>query len=773
LRISPKLLWASGLAILFLIAHLLFLPSTLEDIDSLNFALGVHDFDPTKHQPHPPGYPIFIALAKAARAVVPGDSQALALLGALFGALAVFPLMKIYEDLGSLEGQADPRLTLTAAMATLLTVASPLYWFNASRPMSDIPGLTLTLAAQAALVSAFARQRLNPGRTPEALADSGKMIVLGAFLSALAIGMRSQAMWLTLPLLALVLVQRAGRGAAGALLGSAMTFTIGVLIWAVPLLIASGGPLTYRAAIAAQGSEDFAGVDMLYRNPGARRLAFALLETFIYPWASPVLGWTIFVLAVVGTLALLRRAPRVALLLGVLIGPYLFVHLLFHETVTTRYALPLIPVMVFLAVKGLSVVMMTGPAFAKATAGLAKARADQASGGGVTMSAAVAVLVVWSLAVTLPSVRVYAKEGSPAFAAISQLHQRLQAEPGAVVAMHQAFLRSAQTQNFGTTRVLKAPPMREWLELTGFWREGNTAPVWFLADPARTDIELIDPLTRRTQAHYVWGFPRDRFISGMRPEVVDLVRIESPPGWFAEEGWHLTPETLNMSERLRRTEGVAYIKRRPGTLLLVIGGESTRDAATVSVSIDGRPIEQMNVPAGGKFFKRILLEPVDLPGGENRFMRLVASYASPAGGPQSVRLTQFAAGSPTDVFFVHHAGWNEIEYGKDLQRRWRWTTGRAQTFINSGGRDVLLTIAGESPLRYFDAPPTVTVKAGNRVLTTSQPSGDFELMVKVPGDSLGADGITIETDKTFVPYERSGSPDHRTLGLRIFRFEIR
>ena len=115
--------------------------------------------------------------------------------------------------------------------------------------------------------------------------------------------------------------------------------------------------MAYRAAIAAQGSEDFAGVDMLYRNPGARRLAFALLETFIYPWASPVLGWTIFVLAVVGKLALLRRAPRVVLLLGVLIGPYLFVHLLFHETVTTRYALPLIPVMVFLAVKGISAVM--------------------------------------------------------------------------------------------------------------------------------------------------------------------------------------------------------------------------------------------------------------------------------------------------------------------------------------------------------------------------------------------------------------------------------
>jgi hypothetical protein len=140
-----------------------------------------------------------------------------------------------------------------------------------------------------------------------------------------------------------------------------------------------------------------------------------------------------------------------------------------------------------------------------------------------------------------------------------------------------------------------------------------------------------------------------------------------------------------------------------------------------------------------------------------------------------VRLTQLAVASPNDVFFVHHAGWNEIEYSKELQRRWRWTTGRAQTFVNSGGRDLTLTIDGESPLRYFDAPPRVTVRAGNSVLATAAPSADFALSAKVPASALAAaDGmITIETDETFVPHERSGSPDHRTLGLRVFRFEIR
>ena len=57
--------------------------------------------------------------------------------------------------------------------------------------------------------------------------------MLGGFLSALAIGMRSQGV-------ADITVARARarparrRGAAGAMLGSAMTFPIGVLIWAVP-----------------------------------------------------------------------------------------------------------------------------------------------------------------------------------------------------------------------------------------------------------------------------------------------------------------------------------------------------------------------------------------------------------------------------------------------------------------------------------------------------------------------------------------------------------
>ena len=53
----------SIVAAAFLVAHARALPRTLEDIDSINLALGVESFDVASHRPHPPGYPVFIALS--------------------------------------------------------------------------------------------------------------------------------------------------------------------------------------------------------------------------------------------------------------------------------------------------------------------------------------------------------------------------------------------------------------------------------------------------------------------------------------------------------------------------------------------------------------------------------------------------------------------------------------------------------------------------------------------------------------------------------------
>ncbi len=96
--------------------HLGVLPATLEDIDSVNFALGVRDFDPARHRPHPPGYPVYIALGKAATAVTRAawpaglpdrvEARALAALS-LVAALALIWLVPRVAD-GAVGGRRQP-----------------------------------------------------------------------------------------------------------------------------------------------------------------------------------------------------------------------------------------------------------------------------------------------------------------------------------------------------------------------------------------------------------------------------------------------------------------------------------------------------------------------------------------------------------------------------------------------------------------------------------------------------------------------------------------
>jgi hypothetical protein len=576
--------------------------------------------------------------------------------------------------------------------------------------------------------------------------------VAGALVAGLAVGVRTQTIWLTFPLLALVVFDRAGRGAAGALLGSTMTFSIGVLAWAVPMLIASGGLGRYRAAFAGQTAEQFTGLDIFLSNPTPRRMALGIIATLVGPWAAPPLGWIVVGIACVGFALLVWRAPLAATLVAVSYVPYAVFHLIVQETYS-RYALPIVPAIGYLMVRGLS------------------------AAGTKAVTVGTAAIVIASLILTLPAARAYSQYPSPAFAAVDALQQLVTRTPNSIVGAHHRFARVLEVEPVHTT-ILPAPVMRESTALAAYWHGGGRAPVWYLADPARGDLELIDPLSRRVHAHYTWMFPREQFISGVRPDILDVVAIDSPPGWFAETGWHLTPETLNISERQGRAEGIAYIRNRGNAALLVIGGESTNAAggppARVSVTIGDRSLGQWEVAAGSRFFRRI---PIDagLLAGDGGFSRLVASYKGADSRPERVRLTQFMVASPESVFHVQHAGWNEVEYSDQMQRRWQWTTARAETFVNSGGRDLTLTLAGESPLRYFATPPHVTIRAGNQVLATAQPSDDFEMTVQIPAAALEAsDGmLTIETDQSFVPHERSSSsPDRRTLGLRLFEMKI-
>jgi Protein O-mannosyl-transferase TMEM260-like len=750
-------------ALAFLCGHLPFLSPGLEDIDSLNFALGVRDFDPTRHQPHPPGYPLFISLGKLTRWMGLSEAHALAVWGALFGALSILALMPLFRAIDGVDRRAvDEAAPWRAALATVLTVICPLFWFTAARPMSDIPGLAVALLAQTLLATAFWRQRgMQPGDR-EAMVESGRLIVLGSFVAALALGFRSQTIWLTGPPLLLVILHRIGRGGAGAMLGASMTFALGVTLWAVPMVIASGGPGAYIGALGSQAGEDLSGVDMLIRNPTVRTLAAALGNTFVLPWGTVALGSVVFVLSVLGAGVMLARAQIGLLLLIVLVGPYAVLHLLVQETLTTRYALPLIPAVCYLAIRGVSLMGRRAAFFGAA------------------------ILILWAASQSVPAVSMYAASSSPVVQAFEDLTVAARSAPEApLLGMHYAFLRAAEVTPPTGVRVIASVPKHEWLATARHLHDTST--VWFLADPLRTDLALFDPVTRRIRGRYRWPAPLNTLLSGVRPSPVDWVEI-TDPGWFLEEGWSLTPETAGVVQlegvRSRKGSAAGFVRRRAESSILLIGGRNLdlgpHVALMMTINIDDRAVGSVNVPPYPGFFLTLLTLPAGTLAGPGRYAPLRVDAAR-SGLPNAgiaerpdVAIEQFNLQSTDRVLWGFDTGWYEQEFNPATGRLWRWTSERAETIVHHAAKDLVLTVAGESPLRYFDRTARLTVRAGNRVLAQQDLSTDFELTVHVPAAALDAarHRLTLETDETFVPADRSTSLDRRRLGLRIWKFEI-
>ena len=766
---APRLV--AALALVFALAHVPFLASSLEDIDSVNFALGVRHFDVAQHQPHPPGYPIYMALGKAAKAVagaVSGGSdasreaRALAVLSLLSGLVSILCFYNVFASLnGTAHGRpavgARPGLDVGALSATAIMASCPLFWYLASRPMSDLPGLALAAAAQACLLAAWWRQTPAPDgdrRLPPAdMAASGRMIVLGAFLAAFSIGLRSQTVWLTFPLLLAVLGDRIGRGAAGAMMGGGIMFVVGGLLWGIPLLIASGGLNAYLAALGTQAGEDFTGVEMLYLYPTPRVLAFALLRTFVSPWDSTPLAVVVLVLAAAGLAQVVMRNRRAIVPLFAMAGPYLAFHLVFQDTPFIRYALPLIPAIAFLATRGISLI----------------------STAAVPMGSA--AVAVGSLVVAAPVLAAYAAEPSPAVRAVAAMNEQSRTVKPGALAMHQTYVRPLQAEDVAIPQ-LAAPPRLEWLEAEKYWKDGHVEPLWFLADPMRSDLALIDPASRRDATSFAWPIASRPAFGGLRPVAATWYRMATP-GWFAEDGWSLTPETSGMS-RLRKAGPhlgpiSARVRRRDNAVVVMIGGRHLGAAGDPAVrftmAMDGQPVEEWE--AGPGFFLKFF----EIPAGrlQGTGWSHVTVQSTPVTGTAAVEtaIEQFNVQDAGSLVWGYGEGWQEAEFNQTLGV-WRWTSDRSTLRIVGPPQPVRVTLKMESPLRYFTDAPVVHARAGSVELASTTVTGDRDWTFDVPASALAASsgGLTIETDKTFVPADRGNGADHRRLGLRIFAISV-
>jgi hypothetical protein len=753
-------LWPAAVAGAYVVAHLAFLPQSLEDIDSINFALGLRHFDPSLHQPHPPGYPLYIALGHVSLTAISWlapslapmrvEAVALAVWSLAGGALAIVAAAMFYRALEKAFRHETARVSRPlAAGAVALLAVSPLFSISGVRPLSDMPGLALALLAQALIVGGI---------------TSPRRLIAGAFVAGLAGGIRVQTGVLTAPLLLGVLLgarsahtrnERALAVAAGA---------AGGLVWGIPLLIASGGVEAYLRALGSQAGEDFAWVDMLWSNPTPRLLALALYRTQALSWGDPRLGFAVAGLAAAGFVVACARAPRMLAVVCLAFAPYAIFHLLLQETATIRYALPLVPPVVWLAAMAMAALArplkgFAGPAFGVLCAAVATA----------------------ALLVSVPTLRDYGGRAHPAFRIIDEMVSEGRGSPPAAVYSDYAVYRAVQAAAPASLNPVAPVRQKEWLGPVEFFRRGDTRPVWYLGDPLRTDMALFDPASVHSSARDPWRPLTHPEMGGVRPVGAVWHRLR-PPGWMAGDGWSLTPEAGGRVRAsgtgLDRGPIEAFVRRRPEPATFLIGGlhlgTAADGGATLTVTIDGNVVESWTVPpeAAGQPFVRFVRLARGVPDGPGAYatLRVMARPVPPGGRLPEIAIRQFDlqsdGGRPLMAF---GEGWYEDEYSPETGQRWRWTGASAHLRLVSS-RTVVLRIRGESPVRYVGVAPTVRIAAGTRTLDRFRPSDDFTRHVTVPADVLNdAQGvITIETDRTYLPGSAEGTGDTRRLGLRIF-----
>jgi hypothetical protein len=736
-----------AIAAVYLASHLALLAPSLEDIDSINFALGLRHFDVAAHQPHPPGYPVYIALGKTSKVIVDGlapslgvvrrDSLALAVWSPLAGAAALIAAFSVLRSISTAS---------MALWATALLAVSPLFWLTGSRPMSDMSGLALALAAQALLLR---------GR------EDTRALIAGALIAGLAVGVRVQTACLTLPLLVLAVYRRRHEGLLWIVTRPLAALAIGGLAWAIPLIVLSGGVEDYLVALGSQAGEDFAWTGMLWTTPTPRRLVFALWETFVLPWEWFPLGLAIGSLALVGAVVGWLRCRGSLLLVALAFGPYVIFHLLFQETVHVRYAMPTLVAVAWLVVGASSI-------------------------GGRLAPAVTSVLLAAAAWQAIPIGVAYGREVHPAFRAIAAMDDSRAAHPEASTYAHFSMLRPLEAASVNGTPAVALKPVRsrEWLGPVDYWRQGGRGTVWFLADPKRTDLALIDPQSRRDVTRYRWRVADHPVLSGTRPLAADWYRI-APPGWFAGEGWGLTPETGGIAQStgtgVDKRPIEAYVRRRPGPMHLLVGGRHFSAAGDPPVvfdaSIDGTAIETWTVEPrpGGSSFLRFIDLPDGLPPGSGDYARLnLSARAEPASRPTpQVAIRQFDIQSRDTLIYGFGEGWHEAEYDNATGVSWRWTSRRSVLRI-SPPQAVVIGLRGESPLKYFQEVPTIVIKAGDRIVGEFRPDADFEWAVKVPADAIrsGDGSIAIETDQIYLPGAAEGTSDLRQLGLRLYEIDV-
>jgi hypothetical protein len=312
------------LAVVVALSRLLAVSHSMWDWDEALFASALHHYDVAHHHPHPPGFPLFFALATIARAVVHDDFHALRGIS-IVASLFLFPAM--FALARSLRFRFR-----TCVVAALLFCFLPNVWYWGGTGFTDELALVTALAACALLL------RDNRRAT----------YFLGCLLFAATMLVRAQNVLLAWPWIVASWRRLRARRASEVIAGTAL----------IIVLVLTG----YGIAAKVTGVDDYVFATKSHQhyiahvdgalNPGRTPMRFLLQDFLFDPFESRFASTMMFIFAL---LAFFR--PRRAQLDVVLTfePSFLLTWFLLSPTGVSRLSMAYIAANVLLAADGMDV----------------------------------------------------------------------------------------------------------------------------------------------------------------------------------------------------------------------------------------------------------------------------------------------------------------------------------------------------------------------------------------------------------------------------------
>jgi hypothetical protein len=504
---------------------------SLWDWDEALFCLGVRSFDITVHHPHPPGFPVYIALGRIVRTIIPSDFRALQAVNLIAG-IFVFPAIFF------LARELRFRF-VTAAVAAALCAFFPNVWFYGGGAFSDIPSLVLVVFAVAFLFRGC---------------RDANAYLIGAALLALAAGIRPQNFVIGLApgLLATWYRARvAWRDVVFAALVGAIT--LGVAFGGA--IAATGGYKPYFEAAKEHG-EYITRIDS-FRSPARPALWRLFDRFFVKQYESLALSFLTSIFVAISIAGALAARDRAIGWLFLTFGPFaVLAWLMLDRYSINRFSIGYCPLFAILAADGIARLTRRWP------------RAE----GGIG-----AILIASFFGWTLPALAAVRTTVAPSVLAVEAVRDHL----------------DKRTQRLFVARdmdpffqyLLPDQPYVHVLDKRAMPFALDGSQPWILAEADERDH---DGFVFHRERDHLWNVARRHYFD------VGLIPVRSSPqflnGWYAPEQ-HGSVQQQSMSSRaairLQGSSGESLLRiqfRVPGSILVSHG--------MVTISLNGHVLER-------------------------------------------------------------------------------------------------------------------------------------------------------------------------------------